>query len=308
MTVPFNKPPTSIPEQIALLRERGLIISETSSVEHYLRHIGYYRLAGYWRFYQTDPVKHLFIDGASFEDVIAMYNFDRNLRLLIMGAIESIEVSFRTVMVNVMCAKYGPTWYANKRYAFSENVFDKIVKDIGRELARSNENFVVHHDKKYGHETHPPAWKTVQVLSFGTLSKLYGNICNDIPERKEIAQIYGLPSEAWLHSWMQVISVLRNCCAHHSRLCFRTFSFPPKNMHRPKLPWIKNIPRSDGIQSQQLYYQLCAVRYLLHTCDPATVFNEKLAELVAKYPKIDLARMGFLPGWEKEDLWKLANS
>ena len=165
MTVPFNKPSTSISEQISILRERGLTIDDLSQAEHRLKHIGYYRLAGYWRHFQTDTIKHIFSEGFTFEAVLELYYFDRELRFLLLQAIESIEVSFRS-----------------------------------------------------------------------TLSRIYGNIHNDIPERKEIAKIYGLPAEAWLHSWMQVISVLRNYCAHHSRLCFRVFSFPPKDMHRPRLP------------------------------------------------------------------------
>src|SRR5258708_23181597 len=138
-------------------------------------------------------------------------------------------------------------WYDNPKYAFRAGVFDSTLQSIDRELERSNEEFVTHHDRKYGNVTYPPAWKTMQTLSFGTLSRIYGNIHNDIPERKEIAKMYGLPTEAWLHSWMQVISVLRNFCAHHSRLCFRVFSFPPKDMHRPRLPWIKNMPTTGGM-------------------------------------------------------------
>jgi abortive infection bacteriophage resistance protein len=120
--------------------------------------------------------------------------------------------------------------------------------------------------------------------------------------------MYSLPAEAWLHSWMHVISILRNYCAHHSRLCFRVFPFPPKELHRARLPWIKHVHVSGGTVSQHLYFQLCAVRYLLHTCDPGNSFNEKLNELLMKYPRMDLARMGFIPGWQKEDLWKSANS
>jgi abortive infection bacteriophage resistance protein len=304
MSVPFSKPATSIPEQIALLQKRGLTINDEKIAEHYLLHVGYYRLAGYWQIFQNDRMNHTFIRNTTIEQLIELYNFDRELRLLLLDAIEHIEVSFRSVMSDEMCCKYGAAWYADKQYVFDEKAFKNIIAEVDKELDRSNEDFIKHHNTKYGKENYPPAWKTLQILSLGTLSRLYGNIHNNIPERRIIAKKYGLPTEAWLHSWMQVISVLRNYCAHHSRVCYRTFSFPPKDMHRPKLPWIKNTPPPGGSLSQHLYYQLCAVRYLLHTCSPDNRFNTKLKQLIAKYPSVEMKRMGFIPDWEEEDLWQ----
>ncbi|CAL1521197.1 Abi family protein [Chitinophaga sp. MM2321] len=304
MTTPYTKPSTSTSHQIALLQRRGLTIDDPLEAEHYLKHIGYYRLAGYWQIFQNDAVTHTFIPGSTFEQIAELYNFDRELRILLLNAIERIEVSFRSVLVNEMCSAYHPAWFTRVEYAFSEEVLDKILKTIDKELSRSNEDFVAHHDRKYGTDKYPPAWKTMQVLSFGVLSKIYGNIHKNVPEKKKIAKIYGLPSEAWMHSWMQVISVLRNYCAHHSRVCYRIFSFPPKDMRRPQLPWIKNAPPTGGPLSQHLYYQLCAVRYLLHTCCPDNHFNDELRQLIIKSPGVELNRMGFIPEWEHEDLWQ----
>lgn len=272
--------------------------------EHYLKHIGYYRLAGYWQIVQHDSIKHVFIPGTTMEQIIELYHFDRELRSLLIDAIEFIEVSFRSVLVNEMCIKYGPTWFANPQYAFRKDVFNITLQVIDKELERSKEAFILHHNRKYGNIAPPPAWKTMQILSFGTLSKIYGNIHNNIPEKRNIAKIYGLPAAAWAHSWMQVVSALRNDCAHHCRLCYRLFGFPPKDMPRPKLPWIKNTTSASRMLNQYLYYQLCTVRYLLHTCNPGNSFNDKLKQLIARYPGIKLNRMGFMPGWEKEDLWQ----
>ncbi len=304
MVVPFNKPTTSIAEQITLLQQRGLIITHSAIAEHHLKHIGYYRLAGYWQIFQHDRIQHTFLPGTQIEQIIALYNFDRELRLLLTDAIERIEVSLRALIVQEMCAQCGPNWFGDERYAEREDWLTENLACINNELDRSGEDFVVHHDKKYGTDVHPPAWKTMQVLSFGTLSKIYRNIKTGLPEKKAIAVALGLPNEKWLESWMQVISVLRNYCAHHSRVCYRIYSFPPKDLHRSKLPWIKNIPPAGGILRQHLYYQLCAVKYILNSCAPGNHFNQKLRELIAKYPSVELNRMGFITGWEKEDLWQ----
>jgi abortive infection bacteriophage resistance protein len=302
MTMPFEKPTTTVTEQIFLLQQRGLVINDPALAEHYLTHVGYYRLAGYWQFLQNDPVNHTFIPGVAFENIVELYNFDRELRLLLTDAIERIEVSLRSLIVNSMSPAYSPNWYSDPIFAERANRFDENISSIRSELDRSLEEFVAHHDRKYGKDDYPPAWKTMQVLSFGTLSKVYSNIRNDLPEKKAIAKKMGLPTYTWLESWMVVISVLRNFCAHHCRICYRKFNFPPKELIRSTHAWIKNYP--TGNLKEHLYFQLCVIKYVSDRCSPDNHFSEKLKKLIANYPTISPNRMGFMPGWEQEDLWQ----
>jgi len=302
MTAPFRKPPTSIAEQLALLEERGLVIEDRSQAEHYLIHVGYYRLAGYWQVFQMDRVKHIFSKGITFEQIIELYNFDRELRLLLSDAIERIEVSLRSLIVNTMCPVYGANWYSDSSCAQREDRYEENLGAIDKELDRSAEDFIAHHDRKYGKEDYPPAWKTMQVLSFGTLSKVYSNIRNEYPEKKLIATQLGLPTYTWLESWMLIFSVLRNYCAHHGRVCYRRFNFPPKDLIRGRYAWIKHYP--TGILKEQLYFQLCAVKYILDRCSPGNHFSARLKLLIERSPSVSLQQMGFVAGWDTEELWK----
>ncbi|RAJ75152.1 abortive infection bacteriophage resistance protein [Chitinophaga dinghuensis] len=306
MTLTYNKPALSIQQQIILLQQRGVIFSDQSEAIHFLENVGYYRLAGYWQDFQTDRINHIFCTGTNFKQIIELYNFDRELRLLLIDAIERIEVSFRCRLSNMMSIPYSPTWFAHSHLFHKEDLFDTVLEIIDNELARSGEKFILHHDKIYGTDRYPPAWKTLEVLSFGTLSKLYGNIRNDIAEKKAIAKSYGLSTVEYLHSWIQAISVLRNICSHHGRLCYRIFGYPPKLMHKGSLPWIvrENMPSSTSPHIQFLFLQLCTVRYILHTASPQANFHTKLKELIVNYPSIDVDKMGFSKGWEEEALWK----
>jgi len=45
---PYTKPALTIDQQIAQLRNRGMVISDTPLAEHYLSQINYYRLTAYW--------------------------------------------------------------------------------------------------------------------------------------------------------------------------------------------------------------------------------------------------------------------
>jgi abortive infection bacteriophage resistance protein len=94
----FEKPSVSIPDQIALLKARGMAVPDPKHAAHCLQHISYYRLRVYWlRFENAPPAggEHGFKAGTSFDDVLELYIFDRRLRLLVMDAIERIEVSLR---------------------------------------------------------------------------------------------------------------------------------------------------------------------------------------------------------------------
>lgn len=49
----FTKPATSVIDQLALLRRRGMVIDDEPAARHYLQHISYYRLRAYWLTYET---------------------------------------------------------------------------------------------------------------------------------------------------------------------------------------------------------------------------------------------------------------
>lgn len=101
----FAKPFKSIPEQLQLLRDRGLIIDDDA--EHYLRHLNYYRLAGYWLPFEQNHSTHSFRTNTHFDDVLNLYLFDRELRLLLLDAIERLEVSIRTHWAYYCVQCYG---------------------------------------------------------------------------------------------------------------------------------------------------------------------------------------------------------
>ena len=50
----FIKPARTWHEQVELLRSRGLHIPDREKARHYLSHINYYRLTGYWLPFEAD--------------------------------------------------------------------------------------------------------------------------------------------------------------------------------------------------------------------------------------------------------------
>lgn len=95
-----NQKPRTIEEQISQLRKRGMQFSDEELAKSCLAHISYFRLKYYWTDMQDEDTEHDFLEGALFDDAIARYNFDRNLRLILFEAIEIIEVALRAKIIN----------------------------------------------------------------------------------------------------------------------------------------------------------------------------------------------------------------
>jgi len=95
----YNKSTKTIDEQIIQLKQRGLIIKDEMLARYYLGSVGYYRLSGYWWPMLADKTNHVFKSNSTFENIIAIYNFDKELRFILFDVIESIEIDFRTKLI-----------------------------------------------------------------------------------------------------------------------------------------------------------------------------------------------------------------
>jgi len=87
MTSSFNKPPTTYQEQVQILRKRGMVIPSEPDAEFYLQHLNYYRLGAYWLPFESNHQSHEFHQNTSFDNVLGLYIFDRELRLLLLPTI-----------------------------------------------------------------------------------------------------------------------------------------------------------------------------------------------------------------------------
>lgn len=116
------KKATDLNEQISLLRQRGMIISDEAKAKEVLMDIGYYRLGFYWFPYEKNfPNKvnrnHGFREGTKFEQAVNLYYFDLDLRNILSPYLYRIEVNTRTYIIYTVSNKYKekPTWFADKK-------------------------------------------------------------------------------------------------------------------------------------------------------------------------------------------------
>lgn len=299
----YNKPAITIQQQLTQLQQRGLIIADVPAAESLLKNISYYRLAGYWWPMQADKTLHTFKPNSTFENVIAIYNFDRELRLLLFDVIERIEIGFRTKLIYHLSHETSPWWFEDRSLFNLTKEFAQTLNTISGEIERSKDTFIVEHKNKYKTDTRfPSAWKTIEVVSFGVLSKLYGNLKTSVNSKDVIAAELGTVNHTYLPSWLQAITQIRNICAHHGRLWNKNLPGRPKLLSNPPNPWIANVP--PVTEHHMLYIHLCCMKYLLNVISPGNHFRHRLAGLLARYPNIDVNALGLKPNWEQEPLWQ----
>jgi abortive infection bacteriophage resistance protein len=298
----FEKPAKTLAQQIDILKERGLIINDDDNAAHFLSHISYYRLGEYWYAMQSDKEKHIFKPNSRFPDVIALYNFDRELRILLFDVIEKIEISLRTKLIYHLSHEFDPWWFQNFAIFEDSKALVKTLANLEEELERTKEITIKNHLKKHKDDLRfPPAWKSLEQTSFGALSKLYGNLKHQAKSKDIVAQELGAVNHTYLPSWLQSISQIRNLCAHHARLWNKNLPGTPKLLSRPPFAWIEDVPKQH--EFQKLYIHLCIMKYLLNVIQPDNHFTKRLSDLFEKYPNVDPDALGMKPDWENEKLW-----
>ena len=299
--IPFNKPPLSLPDQLSLLISRGLVVNDAADATHYLTHIGYYRLSGYALPFQIGGAgasRHNFRPGVTFDQILDRYVFDRKLRLLVMDAVERIEISIRAAMSNTIAARHGAHWYL-KPQLFSATFnhvrfLDDIKQQIGHASAnnRRRDTYIDHYYQTYSTSDMPPSWMVFESLNFGTISFAYMNLAS--PEFVSVCGSYGLPHQV-LISWLHSLNYIRNICAHHSRLWNRECRIKPM---------IARAFKADLTPNERVYAQLVVMQIMLAKIAPGNHWAQKLRELLIEHPAIPLVSMGFPPNWQSRPIWR----
>ena len=314
----YTKRPLTLQEQVHKLEGRGLRIEDEQLAERNLSNISYYRLRAYTYPFQNNSdieADHCFIkDDISFSDIIDLYCFDRRLRTIMFNAIEKIEVSVRAKLAQEYSITTGNShWYCDESL-FSQSPctdregnpttrFEQLMKDIKGEINRSNEDFIKHYKQKYDNPPLPPSWMTLEVLSLGTLSKLY-SLLKKTETKKRIAQCYGLNDIKTFENWLHSIAVWRNCCAHHSRIWNRRSIVNIRLPRNTSFPFIK--PESiSNLHPNKIFTVLCCIKYISNIISPNSDLKRKILSIIGDGGNLlNLEEMGFIKDWKLQPVWK----
>ena len=215
----YTKPALSFEQQADQLLQRGFQSDRVRLIET-LSRVNYYRLSAYWHpFKRPDET---FAPDTTLDKVWRRYTFDRQLRLLVMDAIERVEVAvLRTLMVEHHARKYGPFGYRDAKTFRPEFVgfeHQRMMDEIDQATSRSREPFVDKFRAKYFSEPGLPLWMAAEVASFGTLFTFYRHL--HFAEQKQLSGELGLPANV-LQSWLFCLNYIRNLCAWCGQIPWR---------------------------------------------------------------------------------------
>ena len=294
----YTKQYSSPSKLLSILQSRGLDCSGVENPESVLRTVGYYRLSGYlYPFLEFQKSEHRYKRGSTLGGAVSLYEFDRELRQLVFDQIERIEIAVRSTITNIVCAETGDVfWMTNpSRFAHTDK-YNKTLLLIDKELQNSREDFISHFKHTY-EDPYPPSWMIAEIIPLGTLTRLYENIASN-QIRKRIARSFGLTVPVFV-SWMTIVTLTRNSCCHHARLWNRSLSLRALTMTRPLRPWI-----DKNVQQGRVFFTLCILKHFIDIILPQNTFKRRLVDLLAKYPMVDTAAMGFTKDWQEQPLWQ----
>lgn len=294
---PYRKPATSYTEQIDLLKQRCMQFADEAEAAFYLQHISYYRLGAYWLPFEADHATHHFHPDTSFEQVLRLYRFDRELRLLVLDAIERVEVSARAQWAHQLGHAHGAHAHLNAALAKRRDHWQNNIEALSKEVDRSEEVFIRHLTSTYSDRL-PPIWACCEVMSMGLLSRWYSNL-KPTPLRRQIADVFDLDHNT-LQSWLHHLSVVRNICAHHSRLWNRQFDRVAPQAPRSKPSALKDT----FVTGHGLYNTLLILMYLMDIIAPQHRWGGKLIRLLLEHENLLEKHMDFPGGWRSLPLWQ----
>ena len=296
----FDRPHLDISEQLQLLLDRGLLISNTDSSKHCLGHLNYDRLSRYWIPFFEDLTTKKFSEGTQFEDILNLYMFDRELRLLVLDGIERVEVSIRSKWAYTFSKRHGSHAHLNASLFSEEGSWnhETAIQDLQKTVSKSKESFIVQLREDYCDRL-PPLWALVEIMTFGQLSYWLKNLKHR-EDRNAIANEYGI-DETNLISFLHHLTPIRNKCSHHSRLWNCDF---PIRIRLPKNRPVIVVESINKEPDKKIYNTLVILVYLLNTIDPDHAWIKRFLSLVRNY-EIDLHKMGFPSDWKDLPIWKL---
>jgi abortive infection bacteriophage resistance protein len=217
------KPGLSLDRQVALMKERGLIINDESACFQFLGANSYYRFSGYARYFQEAP--HLgddrFRPGITFDQIREIYDADEYIKHEIMYSLAKVELMLRTRVIQVVVDKYSPyKKYLERGFYVDSNIGIPTAESCIQDIERSRDRHILHYRQPdntcYHQYQELPIWSAVEAWSFGTLSKVIergaqGSLTESVALSTGVAK-------AGFASRIRALVYLRNRCAHHSRL------------------------------------------------------------------------------------------
>lgn len=285
----------TVDEQLDILRSRGLIITDIDIARDFLLRNNYYRISGYSLTLRKNDI---FYNSVSFQNIMDIYNFDYELRHIILQYVEIIEVQMKSLFSYEFTRLHGPLGYLNEEFFTDTLKYKQIIKKANMQAMKRlpNEAYLKHFIKETEHPL--PLWAYVDLLTISDISILYSFSENKI--KNAVALNFGLTtshSSEILGNYMHSMTIIRNLCAHGSRIYNRLFEQKPSlNKKEKQLLILKGNGEIDNSHFYGFFI-------IMHRLLPHNIFKEmksRIIQLTEKYPFVKMKYYGFRYDWQNK--------
>lgn len=328
MGAQYDKPFRSLDEQVSILKRRGMDTGSPAEAKATLERIGYYRLSGYsYVFRSTDPVEvdtvtgrpvrlDEFEPGTTLGSVVRIMHFDKDVRSLLMSAIEVFEVALRARVGHIL-GRYDPFSHRVPQFlgeSFTRTKLDedgvetsdhqRWLANFDHESERSREQFVDHFRTNYDGVL--PVWVATEVMSFGALALLVNGMRQ--ADHQRLAIEFGFVGQDHMgdpgafRGFLENIRVLRNKCAHHARVW------------NARMVAMTGVPHgvselehlSAEATRERVYASFALLAHVLAQLDPSDDWRARVRDVISSgLQRIGepASRLGFPDDWDTLCLW-----
>ena len=224
-------------ELIVILESKKVRVSDKKMAKYCIEKYSYYSIVNSykWIFKENSRYKN----NASFEEIFAMYKFDKNLKVIMLKYILEIESILKTKIANLFAENYDIEKYLVKEnFDLKDNksnveLIENLIIEINNEIEKANGKHVsvTHYYTKYNFV---PPWVLTKILSLGTISKFYGLMKQS--DRQKISKYFNIDDKL-LKNILGNLTSVRNISAHDDRLYTYRSTFYINLDKTKKSPW-----------------------------------------------------------------------
>lgn len=278
-------------ELLELLISKGLIVSNKEDALNKIKKYSYYSIINSYKDVFKESNNN-YKKNASFDEIYALYEFDKNIRMIFLKYILEVETIIKSLLAEVISSKYGVNKYLSIDSfddTINKTTIQGFINKTKATIAKQNgkHEAITHYINKYGFI---PPFVLTKILTFGDLSRLYAMLKQS--DRQKISKNFKV-SDKLLKQILKNMTLVRNICAHNDRL----FSFHSKFLITFKII-DKKYKNKDN--STNIYMVMKSIQLLLDEYNKQEFENlikAEIKKLKEKLTSIDINIVLYLMGF-----------
>ena len=203
-------------ELIDYLISKNVIVNDKKLALKNIEKYSYYSIINGYKAVFKDKNNN-YKENTSFEEIFALYEFDKNIKAIFLKYTLEIEVVIKSLMANTLAEEYGVEDYL-KLENLDENANEDLINDFIEKIKKEiDDNYIKHPAIKHYKDTYNfvPPFILTKILTFGAVSRYYSLLKQS--DRQKISKYFKL-SDKLLRQILINLTMVRNISAHSDRL------------------------------------------------------------------------------------------